>query len=185
MQRARGGIEIRHDRTGRHRQRNAQHDEEQRPACFDDAQTRRCTTGDRPEQPQADARKSNDGRKTGDDDGGDQRPMNTRTTSLPAPRDHGVQHRELRDETGERRHARDQQHAADEREPEKRHRRGNRDADFVVGRVRIGGSFAPKPDVSHFRQRRRSASSVARTRVRSVMPLTMKNAPVASTELAR
>ena len=75
-----------------------------------------------------------------------------------------------------------------EREAEKRHRRGNRDADFVLGRVRIARLFHAEPrigDVRTMASYPRLFRSTFDVRVRSVMPLSMKNAPVASTELTR
>ena len=53
-----------------------------------------------------------------------------------------MQHGKLRQEAGQRRQARDEQHAADESQPEKGHCRRNRDADFIPRRERI----RPLPD---------------------------------------
>ena len=87
---------------------------------------------------------------------------------------------------GQRRQPRHEQHAAHERQAEKRHRSRNRDADVLVSAVRIGLRYAEGHVERRLRRRcgrRRGGRQVRR--VRSVMPVSMKNVQVVSTDTIR
>ena len=91
-----------------------------------------------PEQPQPDARERDDAGEPRGEHGDAERQTGPAASRRPAAGvDRRRQQRELGDETRQRRQAGHQQHAADEAEAEERHRRRNRDADLLVGAVRV------------------------------------------------
>ncbi len=138
VQRARGGIQIRHGRARRDRQRDAQQDQKRHRPGFDDSQARRRTPGHAPEEPHADAAQRDEAGEPARKQRSDQEPRACGVRRPPAATSKAADSRaNFAMKPGKRRQPGDEQRAAHEREPQERHRRRDRHAHLVVRRVQV------------------------------------------------